>query len=104
MLLGSLRYDTTTQSFKMAGNFEPAAKFFTSHGRLEKQKQQNEYSNKGKKHINRINYISMNIDEHLSDFLRRIISNLFVMQQIFQLSYFSFIAAIMIFDRFPKFG
>ena len=26
------------------------------------------------------------------------------MQQIFQLAYFSFIAAIMIFDRFPKFG
>ena len=26
--------------------------FFTSRGRLEKQKQQNEYSNKGKKHIN----------------------------------------------------
>ena len=26
------------------------------------------------------------------------------MQQIFQLAYFSFIAVIMIFDRFPKFG
>ena len=26
------------------------------------------------------------------------------MQQIFQLAYFSFIAAIMIFDRFPEFG
>ena len=37
----------------MAGNFERATKFFTSRGRLEKQKQQNEYSNKGKKHINR---------------------------------------------------
>ena len=52
----------------MAGNFEPATKFFTSRGRLEKQKQQNEYCNKGKKHINRSYKISMNEDEHLSDF------------------------------------
>ena len=52
----------------MAGNFEPATKFFTSRERLEKQKQQNEYSNKGKKHINRSYYISMNVDEHLSGF------------------------------------
>ena len=52
----------------MAGNFEPVAKFFTFLGRLEKQKQQNEYSNKGKKHINRSYYISMNVDEHLSGF------------------------------------
>ena len=33
----------------MAGNFEPATKSFTSPGRLEKQKQQNKYGNKGKK-------------------------------------------------------
>ena len=33
-----------------------------------KQKQQNEYSNKGKKHINRSYCISMNEDEHLSGF------------------------------------
>ena len=52
----------------MAGNFEPATKVFTSRGRLEKQKQQNEYSNKDKKHINRSYYISMNVDEHLSGF------------------------------------
>ena len=52
----------------MAGNFKPATKFFTSRGRLEKQKQQNEYSNKGKKHINRSYCISMNVDEHLSGF------------------------------------
>ena len=30
----------------MAGNFKPATKFFTSRGRLEQQKQQNECSNK----------------------------------------------------------
>ena len=43
--------------------------FFTSRGRLEKQKkQQNEYSNKGKKHINRSYYISMNVDEYLFGF------------------------------------
>ena len=52
----------------MAGNFEPVTKFFTSRGRLEKQKQPNEYSNKGKKHINQSYYISMNVDEHLSGF------------------------------------
>ena len=33
-----------------------------------KQKQRNEYSNKGKKHINRSYCISMNVDEHLSGF------------------------------------
>ena len=43
--------------------------FFTSRGRLEKQKQQNEYSNKDKKHINRSYCISMSVDEHLSGFL-----------------------------------
>ena len=42
--------------------------FLTPCGRLEKQKQQNEYSNKGKKHINRSYYISMNVNEHLSGF------------------------------------
>ena len=68
MLFGSKRYDTSIQDFKIAGNFEPARKFFTPPGRLEKQKQQNEYSNKGKKHINRSYYISMNVDEHLSGF------------------------------------
>ena len=52
----------------MAGNFEPATKFFTSRARLEEQKQQNEYSNKGKKHINRSYYISMSVDEHLPGF------------------------------------
>ena len=35
--------------FKMAGNFESATNFVTSRGRLEKHKQQNEYSNKDKK-------------------------------------------------------
>ena len=39
---------TSIQSFKMAEIFEPATKFFTSRGRLEKQKQRNEYSNKTK--------------------------------------------------------
>ena len=34
----------------MAENFEPATKGFIYSGRLEKQKQQNEYSNKDKKH------------------------------------------------------
>ena len=43
----------------MAENFDPATKFFTSRGRLEKQKQQNEYSNKGKKLVNRTYYTSM---------------------------------------------
>ena len=76
----------------MAENFEPATKFFTSRGRLEKQKQQNEYSNKGKKHTNRSYSISMNVDEHLSGFFVKK-SNLFAKQQIFQLAYFSFIAA-----------
>ena len=52
----------------MAGNFELAVKSFTSRGRLEKQKEQNEYTNKGKKHINQSYYTSMNVDEHLSGF------------------------------------
>ena len=52
----------------MAGNCEPATKFFISRGRLEKQKEQNGYINTGKKHINRSYYISMNVDEHLSGF------------------------------------
>ena len=53
----------------MARNFELATKFFfSSRGRLEKQKQQNEYNNKSNKHINRSYNISMNVDEHLSGF------------------------------------
>ena len=52
----------------MTGNFEPATKSFTSRGQLEKQKQQNEYSNKDKKNINRSYYICMNVDEYLSGF------------------------------------
>ena len=68
MLFGSKRYDTSIQSFKMARNFEPETKFFTSRERFEKQKQQNEYSNKGKKHINRSYYVSMNVDEHIFGF------------------------------------
>ena len=65
----------------MAGNFEPSTKFFTSRGRLEKQKQQNEFSNK---------------PELLYKYERRReeLPNLFAKQQIFQLAYFSFIAAI----------
>ena len=55
----------------MAGIFEPTTKFFTSRGQLEKQKQQNEYSNKGKKHINLSYYIRMNVDEHLSGFFMK---------------------------------
>ena len=75
----------------MAGNFEPATKFFTSRGRLEKQKQ-NEYSNKGNKHIN---HILTDVKYSLESFCDA--TNL-------SASLFSFIAAIIIFDRFPKFA
>ena len=88
----------------MAGNFEPAAKFFTSRGRLEKQKQQNEYSNKGKKLINRSYYIRMNVDEYLTGFFVKNSLESFCDATNLSATYFSFIAAIMIFDRFPKFG
>ena len=62
----------------MAGNFEPATKFFISRGRLEKQKQQNKYSNKGKKHINRSYYFKYERRRASVWFLREELSRIFL--------------------------
>ena len=51
----------------MAGNFKPATKFFTSRGRLEKQEQfQNEYRNKGKKHIGAKEHPQMDLSSSIN--------------------------------------